>query len=1094
MKQTSPHKVPRILAVCIVALGLLAPGFNSARAQQTVFAFPARTNTAGTSLLAPFYWIPSAGAGFAVSSGTTSVAGAPNPNYSFYHGIASSAMTVGQGYGIACAGDTAVGDGKNVVYLVEAAFPSSNCSTDLIVGLSSANCAIGGVAHGTIAACAALQNAYVANLWSSVCYLTNNVGATHPDIGFKYVSGANNRFYATVIRFTQQHPPCANAGPCAIRGPVSTNDAFVTVTGVTNASDVLVAVYEQTNGVENPYPIGYLASGIVAGDNQVPVTWDANSLGATVIACQTTPAGQEGCHNYAGAYVVGGGANPTVRVSLNCRTSKNNLNFGPVGKASDATANATSLFFMPGATNASQFPQLTGILLTPSTNWQTVVIDPRTVQKGWVWSGFDSGGALAAQDNVRTWAGLEGLIFQQDPSGDTGPLNVLIDNIYSGPDLLVNFETDWAGGTYNTSTGAVNQVFYSPTNSYEGYPVGYTEGPNSALVLSNNFAVSGTNVEQVKWQWSSAGENWFRFLMWNGTNWNYPQIHMDAPFQFDILLLPKGATQAYAVATAPPLADVTNCPSTAFGIAVNVTPPYDTTTGQPLTRNYTYQWSKNGTPIGTATQSSYTIASVASSDSGTYSVAVGDGSGNTLARHMILTVPTAVQIDSQPLDQGPILGDGNAVASFGISGSIPGSCPCANDTAVGYRWMHNGVPLSDGGNIFGATSSSLLIQPAHYADAGTYTCVVTNTCTLQTVTSTNAMLWVQPNQQVMASCGQQGLLDLDWTNKAASYPPNPAFTGLPAATNAVNDHGFPAAPVSYDWGTISFAPVTFPDASNYFTLRFLGTFQPPFDPGSGQVYTFYVRSDDGARLWVNGQLVIDSWINQSATTRSGSILLTTNSPVELILEYFENTGSASVQLSYSSLSQPTTEIPGSQLCPATPGQQGGGGIAPTAELASPANNATSVLPAPVALTANVTPWDATINSVQFYNNGTALLATVSEPGPYTQSWTPPAAGVYNISARVNYNGASMLNTESNKLTVLAPLASSVTISNIVNNGDGTLSINYGGGAGSQFILVNSGIVPNPTRDSWTAVKTNTATPGSFTITPAANAFYSIQSK
>jgi hypothetical protein len=72
----------------------------------------------------------------------------------------------------------------------------------------------------------------------------------------------------------------------------------------------------------------------------------------------------------------------------------------------------------------------------------------------------------------------------------------------------------------------------------------------------------------------------------------------------------------------------------------------------------------------------------------------------------------------------------------------------------------------------------------------------------------------------------------------------------------------------------------------------------------------------------------------------------------------------------------------------------------------------------------------------------------------------------------------------------------VTISNIVNNLDNTVTINYGGGAGTQFILVKSPVVPTATgnRDNWTSVKTNNASPGSFTNTISGAWFYSIESK
>jgi hypothetical protein len=71
----------------------------------------------------------------------------------------------------------------------------------------------------------------------------------------------------------------------------------------------------------------------------------------------------------------------------------------------------------------------------------------------------------------------------------------------------------------------------------------------------------------------------------------------------------------------------------------------------------------------------------------------------------------------------------------------------------------------------------------------------------------------------------------------------------------------------------------------------------------------------------------------------------------------------------------------------------------------------------------------------------------------------------------------------------------VTITSIVNNGS-TITISYTGGAGASFTLMESPVVPSLplNRDNWTAVGANQpSTPGSFTITPSGNSFYTIRS-
>lgn len=85
-------------------------------------------------------------------------------------------------------------------------------------------------------------------------------------------------------------------------------------------------------------------------------------------------------------------------------------------------------------------------------------------------------------------------------------------------------------------------------------------------------------------------------------------------------------------------------------------------------------------------------------------------------------------------------------------------------------------------------------------------------------------------------------------------------------------------------------------------------------PVSGS-YTFYTRTDDGVRLWIHGQLLIDHWMNQSATWWSGSCDLVANQPTELRMEYFERTGDALARLQWSGPATPRSTIPTERLLP-----------------------------------------------------------------------------------------------------------------------------------------------------------------------------------
>jgi len=77
-----------------------------------------------------------------------------------------------------------------------------------------------------------------------------------------------------------------------------------------------------------------------------------------------------------------------------------------------------------------------------------------------------------------------------------------------------------------------------------------------------------------------------------------------------------------------------------------------------------------------------------------------------------------------------------------------------------------------------------------------------------------------------------------------------------------------------------------------FSVRWTGSVRLPRD---GK-YTFYTVSDDGIRLWVDDQLVIDNWTNHGETENQGQIELWGARPHLIRIEYFENTGAAAAKL------------------------------------------------------------------------------------------------------------------------------------------------------------------------------------------------------
>ena len=83
-------------------------------------------------------------------------------------------------------------------------------------------------------------------------------------------------------------------------------------------------------------------------------------------------------------------------------------------------------------------------------------------------------------------------------------------------------------------------------------------------------------------------------------------------------------------------------------------------------------------------------------------------------------------------------------------------------------------------------------------------------------------------------------------------------------------------------------------------------------------YTFYTTSDDGARLWVNGQKLIENWTEHAATEDKGTIDLEAGKKYDIRVGYYENdSGGASISLSWSSDQQEKEIIPQCQFYPLT---------------------------------------------------------------------------------------------------------------------------------------------------------------------------------
>jgi hypothetical protein len=164
-----------------------------------------------------------------------------------------------------------------------------------------------------------------------------------------------------------------------------------------------------------------------------------------------------------------------------------------------------------------------------------------------------------------------------------------------------------------------------------------------------------------------------------------------------------------------------------------------------------------------------------------------------------------------------------------------------------------------------------------------------------------------PHQRILDACVRPVIVALErlegrqLLSVTATYFDNADLTG-PSVRRIDNS-------IFFNWGQAA------PDArlnADTLSVRWQGQVKTP-NNGFTESYTFYVRSDDGAKLWVNNQLIVDKWQVQSQTEWSGTITLAPNTRYDVKLEYFDNAGTANAELDWSSAHVTKNVVPSTSL-------------------------------------------------------------------------------------------------------------------------------------------------------------------------------------
>lgn len=229
---------------------------------------------------------------------------------------------------------------------------------------------------------------------------------------------------------------------------------------------------------------------------------------------------------------------------------------------------------------------------------------------------------------------------------------------------------------------------------------------------------------------------------------------------------------------------------------------------------------------------------------------------------------------------------------WGLGSPAPG---IANDR-FSVRWTRN-VPLQQGRYRFSVTAddgvrlwvnNQLVIDEWHEAQSRTYTADVD-------VPGGNVPVRVEyyENQGAARISLSRSLLSATGANRwRGEYYNNRFLSGTPTLVRS-------DANVNFDWGTGRPDPAI---SADNFSARWTQSLN--LAPGR---YRFTATSDDGVRVYVNGQLVVDGWSDHPPRTFSGEVTVP-GGATPVVVEYYEHLGGAMIQLSWSQLSgtaQPT---------------------------------------------------------------------------------------------------------------------------------------------------------------------------------------------